>query len=200
MTLKSVFGKLVSVIACSPAHGVCDVMIYVAALDGKILPEEIEAYRHLAAKCSGVGAEDIEERLRAALRNAGYLLALATTGVADEAERIRIFVEEALKALPRDFTANLEDVRSAVLLWTSIAIADGDYDGVEMRALKALKERLAETHLCFAATATTGVCALNGNAGLASRLSGVALQDRVTEFLRSDCVAEAKSLLEKAGR
>lgn len=197
MSIKSILNRIVSAISGTSDNGVCDVMIYVAAVDGKLLPEEVEAYRVLAAKRSGAAAEDVELCLHRALRNAGYLLALASSGAADENERIRVFVEESLKVLPRNFTASLEDVRFAVLLWTSIAIADGDYDGIEMRALKALKERLMQTHMCFAATATTGALALNGNAGLAGALSGNALQDRVTEFLNSDCVAEARSLLEK---
>lgn len=126
-------------------RGVLTVALLLSALDGAVLPEEYAAFEALAKKCRGATAKNVRILLDKALRDAGYLLALAQVGVYSEKERLAAFVRLAGEALPGGFAdGSPVDVRRAFFLWTTMGVSDGVFSGIERAALEALVTRFAD--------------------------------------------------------
>lgn len=119
---------------------VLQVALMVAALDGKVRKSETESFLALAAKCRGASAKSVKSAYEYALRAAGYITVL--TQVEDEEKVLGAFVDEVVKAMPEDFLmAHPEDVRRAFVIWTAMAMSDGEYSGIERKAIEALVSR-----------------------------------------------------------
>jgi len=142
--------------------GILVVALMVAALDGTILPSEVEAFQKLAKLCRGHSEANAKAAFDEAMRKAGHVLAMAQTRVCSEDEIVRAFVAEAEMAMPRGFVdGELADVRRAFATWTAMGISDGDFSGVERKAIAALKERFADVkdiHQMSDAAALTAAC------------------------------------------
>jgi len=125
-------------------RGVLTVGLFVAALDGSILPEECAAFLALAENCRCGSAKSARTLLDAALPAAGRLMAMAQVGVYSEEERLVAFLSAAKKALPHGFAGgSMADLRRAFALWVTIGISDGLFSSVEKAAIHALIRRLA---------------------------------------------------------
>lgn len=124
--------------------GILKVALMVAALDGKVSEEELEALRLLARKGFGYGEQAAEEAIEQAEHGAGYMLLTADLALSD-AELVEKFMAEACAALPNGFAyMPVEDVRRAVLTWVALAMSDGDYSPREKLCIEALRLRFAE--------------------------------------------------------
>lgn len=123
--------------------GVLKVAMMVAALDGEVQPQEVEAFGVLAKKCRGYGEKSFRDVRESAFRSAGYIALLAQHGTRDEL--LSAFLAEALAALPDGFAyGNLADVRRAFVTWIALGVSDGNYSDVERSAIEALRRELAE--------------------------------------------------------
>jgi len=119
------------------------VALMVAALDGKVLPEEFKTFERLAKKCEGATAERIEKAFDAAIRSAGYVLMQSFRLPAKALASL--FADEVFALLPKGFLVGRpRAVRGALTMWLSMAMSDGDYSGIERTCLEALFERLHE--------------------------------------------------------
>lgn len=119
---------------------VLQVALMIAALDGKILKKETESFLALAMKCRGASAKAVKEAYESALRAAGYIAVLVQ--VEEEGKVLEAFVDEVVKAMPENFLmAHPEDVRRAFVIWTAMAMSDGEYSGIERKAIDALIKR-----------------------------------------------------------
>jgi len=120
------------------------VALMVAALDGKVLPEEFKSFERLAKKCEGATEEKVAKALDAALRVAGYVL-LQSFRLSPKA-LAALFADEAEKLLPKNFLSGRPGaVRSALTMWLTIAMSDGDFSGIERSCLEGLFRRLRGT-------------------------------------------------------
>lgn len=123
--------------------GILKVALMVAALDGKVLDLEYEAFSLLACKSLGYTDKQAEAAMDQALRAAGYIM-LQASRMSDE-ELVKIFIREAELALPSGF-ANMaiEDIRRAIITWIAMAISDGDYSHRERICIEAVRQHFAE--------------------------------------------------------
>lgn len=119
---------------------VLQVALMIAALDGKVQRIETESFLALAMKCRGSSAKAVRTAYENALRAAGYISILVQ--VEDEDKVLDAFVDEVVKAMPDSFLmAHPEDVRRAFVIWTAMAMSDGEYSGIERKAVQALVKR-----------------------------------------------------------
>lgn len=124
--------------------GVLQVAMMITALDGDVREDELAAFDRLAKKCAGYTAESAAAALKQGLRAAGYLALQAKR--LKEKDLIAEFVEEAMSAMPEGLLlGRAEPVRRAFVMWISMAMSDGDYSGVERKAIAALLKRIGET-------------------------------------------------------
>lgn len=124
--------------------GILKVALMVAALDGKVLESEYAAFRLLAKKGMGYSDEAAEAALREAMRSAGYMLLIASSGASLD-DLVGEFMKEAEAVLPTGFAYLLvEDVRQAVVTWIAMAMSDGDYSLRERACVEALRLHFAE--------------------------------------------------------
>jgi len=125
------FGKL--------DYGILQVALMVAALDGDIAKAEVDTIGDLAKTCRGYSEATAAAAFDAALRSAGYLALLAKVGT--RAKLLSAFLDEALLALPSGFlNGELSDVRRAFVMWTALAMSDGDYSDIEREAIRMLEK------------------------------------------------------------
>jgi len=123
--------------------GILKVSLMVAALDGEVLPEEVQAFCTLAKKCRGYGETAFRNVRESAFRSAGYLALLARHG--SRKELLKAFTEDAVAALPEGFACGkLADVRRAFVMWIAMGVSDGSFSAVEREAVESLRLALAE--------------------------------------------------------
>lgn len=123
--------------------GILKVAFMVAALDGEVTKAEYEAFDAMAKKCKGYTPKSAAKALDEATRSAGYLMLLGQR--VSDAELVKAFVNEAQVVLPGGFAyMTIEAVRDAVILWTAMAISDGDYSNREKKCIEALRRLFAE--------------------------------------------------------
>jgi len=123
--------------------GILKVSLMVAALDGEVLPEEVQAFCTLAKKCRGYGEKAFRNVRESAFRNAGYLALLARYGSREEL--LKAFTEDAVAALPEGFAyGKLADVRRAFVMWIAMGVSDGSFSAIEREAIESLRRALAE--------------------------------------------------------
>lgn len=128
--------------------GVLQVALMVSALDGEVLPAEMEAYARLLRTCRGFVPGSEKAALETACRRAGYLVMLAQSGLHTPEDRVAAFVDEAIAALPGGLLdGSIADLRRAFVMWMTMALADGDYSGIERAGLEALRDRFAQLDL-----------------------------------------------------
>jgi len=134
--------RKVSAAAAKIDFAVLKVAMMISALDGEIRPQEFAAFRRLAEQCRATvidGSRLWDEALRAA----GYILVQAR--IKSDRQLALVFVREALEALPKSFTkSSREYVRRAYATWLTMAMADGEYAGVEKSCLTSLRAKLDE--------------------------------------------------------
>ena len=124
--------------------GILKVALMVAALDGKVLESEYEAFRLLAQKGMGYSDAATEEALREAMRSAGYMLLVASSGISQD-DLVAEFMKEAEAALPTGFAyLSVEDVRRAIVLWIAMGLSDGDFSVREKACIEAIRKHFAE--------------------------------------------------------
>lgn len=123
--------------------GVLQVAMMISALDGNVQDDELAAFDRLAKKCVGYTPESAAAALDAGLRAAGYLTLQAKR--LKEKDLVAKFVDEAVAAMPEGFAIGRpEPVRRAFVMWTAMAMSDGDYSAVERKAITALLKRIGE--------------------------------------------------------
>jgi len=123
--------------------GVLKVALMVAALDGQVGKDEVEAFCSLAKKCRGYDAKSFAAVRESAFRSAGYIAMLAQHAPQDEL--LRAFTDESLAALPVGFACgSLADVRRAFVMWVAMGVSDGDFSVIERKAVEVLRQALAE--------------------------------------------------------
>lgn len=123
--------------------GILKVAFMVAALDGEVTKAEYEAFDAMAKKCKGYTPKSAAKALDEATRSAGYLMLLGQR--VSDAELVKAFVNEAQVVLPGGFAyMTIEAVRDAVILWTAMAISDGDYSNREKKCIEALRRLFAK--------------------------------------------------------
>jgi len=123
--------------------GILKVALMVAALDGEVLPEEVQAFCTLAKKCRGYGEKAFRNVRESAFRSAGYIALLARHGSREEL--LKAFADEAVVTLPEGFAyGKLVDVRRAFVMWIAMGISDGSFSAIEREAIEALRRALAE--------------------------------------------------------
>lgn len=119
------------------------VAMMISAIDGDVSDDEFAAFETLAKRCRGYSAESAAAVLKAGLRSAGYLQLQARR--LKEKELVAEFSSEAMAALSRMFACgDVRDLRRAFVMWTVMAMADGDYSGVERACLDELRKRMAD--------------------------------------------------------
>ena len=124
--------------------GILKVALMVAAIDGKVTGEEIEALRLLARTGFGLDEKGAEEAFAQAEHCAGYMLLTSDLALSD-AELVEKFMAEACAVLPNGFAyMPVSDVRRAVVTWIALAMSDGDYSVRERLCIEALRQRFAE--------------------------------------------------------
>ena len=118
---------------------VLKVAMMVSALDGFVTDKELKAFERIAKECRGYSAEDAKRVFREGLKVAGYVELAARTF--SQKDLIGLFVEEAEAALPGGFVfGNARDVRRAFVMWTAMAMSDGDYSDIERKAIRSFAE------------------------------------------------------------
>lgn len=119
------------------------VAMMVSALDGDVTAEELDAFETLAKRCRGYTGESAAAVLKLGLRSAGYLALQAKRLSGDEL--VAEFCGEALTAVSNVLTlGDSRDVRRAFVMWTAMAMADGEYSAIERACIRALREKLGE--------------------------------------------------------
>lgn len=119
---------------------VLEVALMISALDGKVQKDEVEAFLALAKKCRGANAKSVKAVYDEALRAAGYISILVQ--LEEEKAVLAAFADEVVKVMPENFLeANPEDIRRAFVIWTAMAMSDGEYSGIERKAVELLEKR-----------------------------------------------------------
>lgn len=106
--------------------------LLLAAIDGNCDENEIKKFKTVAKSCGGLSDAKIDQIVSQMQRRISVLEDAAKHGASDE-ELIDKFMSEASKIGVR------ADCRNFVL-WMSIAMVDGDYSGVEQKAITALQK------------------------------------------------------------
>ena len=131
---------------------VLKVAMMIAALDGNVTDAELAAFERLAKKCRGYNAESAKTVFREGLKAAGHIELAART--LKDRELLSAFAAEAEGILPSGFAfGDAKDVRRAFVMWTAMAMADGDYSPNERKAIaffaKSVSARMeAEKEAC----------------------------------------------------
>ena len=113
---------------------VLKVAMAIAALDGNVTDAELKAFERLAKKCRGYNAEAAKAVFHEGLKAAGYIELAART--LKDRELLAAFVAEAERILPSGFAfGDAKDVRRAFVMWTAMAMADGEYSSNERKAI-----------------------------------------------------------------
>ena len=113
---------------------VLQVAMMIAALDGNVTDAELKAFERLAKKCRGYNAEAAKTVFRDGLKTAGYIELAART--LKDRELLSAFVAETEGILPHGFAfGDAKDVRRAFVMWTAMAMADGEYSPNERKAI-----------------------------------------------------------------
>ncbi len=116
--------------------GILRVAMMIAALDGKILPQEFAAFRKLSKNCK-VSVVEGGALWDAALHSAGYIL--VQSGILTARQLALAFVREAKLALPDTFVkTSSNNIRRAFVMWISMGMSDGDFSGVERKCVEEL--------------------------------------------------------------
>lgn len=121
---------------------VLEVALMIAALDGKVLKSEINAFMLLAMKCRGANGASVRSAYEDALRAAGYIS--ITVQIEDEKTVLEVFADEVVRVMPEDFlAADPSDIRRAFVIWTAMAMSDGEYSDIERKAVQLLEKRFS---------------------------------------------------------
>jgi tellurite resistance protein len=106
--------------------------LLLAAIDGHCDKNEIKKFKTIAKSCGGLSDAKIDQIVSQMHRRISVLEDAAKHGASDE-ELVDKFMSEAsnigIRAECRNF-----------VLWMSIAMVDGDYSGIEQKAITALRE------------------------------------------------------------
>ena len=106
--------------------------LLLAAIDGHCDKNEIKKFKTIAKSCGGLSDNKIDQIVSQMQRRISVLEDAAKHGASDE-ELVDKFMSEAsnigIRAECRNF-----------VLWMSIAMVDGDYSGIEQKAITALRE------------------------------------------------------------
>ena len=117
------------------------VAMLVSALDGNVTAEELAAFERLAKKCRGYNAAKSREVFLEGVRAAGYIELYAR--FASDKEKLAAFLDEAFGILPGSFVGGSDaDIRRAFVMWTAMAMSDGDYSDIERKAIAALAQEV----------------------------------------------------------
>ena len=117
------------------------VAMLVSALDGNVTGDELAAFERLAKECRGYNAESSRKIFTDGIRAAGYIELYSR--FASVEDRLEAFTEEAFAILPGSFVGGGDaDIRRAFVMWTAMAMSDGDYSDVERRAIAALAQEV----------------------------------------------------------
>lgn len=123
--------------------GVLKVALMVAAVDGRVLPEEYAAFKLLAMKGFGYSDSAAAQALKESMRSAGYIMMEAERST--NKELVEMFLAEAMAALPSGFDElSVKNVRQALVTWIAMAISDGVYSSRERLCIEALRLHFAE--------------------------------------------------------
>ena len=141
-SFKKVFALLAKSGGFRPFEfGVLKVALMFAAVDGRVIGREIAMFGRLARKCRGWSPEAESKALEAGLRVAGYLLLQAHR--LNERQLIELFVQEAVRELPRSFAGcNVYEQRRAFVMWALMWGADLEPSLTEYKCALALRNRL----------------------------------------------------------
>ena len=116
--------------------------LMLAAVDGEIADDEVCRFREFAAKCRGYSGESFETLWEAAIRSAGYLL--MQSHFLGQEELAEAFVKEAEKDFVGEVVLETADERTrAFEFLDGMAMADGDYSGIERACIAALVRKVA---------------------------------------------------------
>lgn len=117
------------------------VAMLVSALDGSVTAEELAAFERLAKKCRGYNAAKAKKVFMEGVRAAGYIELYSR--FASDKEKLEAFLDEAFEILPGSFTGGSDaDIRRAFVMWTAMAMSDGDYSDIERKAIAALAQEV----------------------------------------------------------
>ncbi len=153
--------------------GVLRIAMMVAALDGKILPQEYAAFRRISKNCK-VSVIEGGVLWDAALHSAGYIL--VQSQILTERQLALAFVREAEKALPDSFgKTSAKNIRRAFVMWISMGMSDGDFSGVERKCVEAIVAKLP--------------------ASVKSKVNATFMAE-AEKFLRAEDMASLKALIE----
>jgi len=107
----------------------------------QLTTDELTAFERMAKQCRGYSEEQSVRVLDDGLRLAGYIALQAKR--LSEKRLIDLFVSEAEKILPHGFAlSDGEVVRKAFVMWTAMALSDGDYSSIERKAINAFLKHL----------------------------------------------------------
>ena len=115
--------------------------LMLAAVDGDVSADEVGCFRELAEKCRGYNGDSFEILWEKALRSTGYLLVQSRFLGAEALAAA--FVKEA----EDDFVGTIiletkEDRTRAFERLEQMAMADGEYSGVERTCITALAQKV----------------------------------------------------------
>lgn len=136
------------------------VAFLLAALDGKIDETEREMYDRLAEQCKNIDVDQAQEVLKEV--DAATKRLLEVKNRKDKSAGSGLFVSAFLmEALPTDneildmfmkeveavcdwpsFVKDSSRVRRAFVMWTAMAMADGDYSAIERKAIERLRAKV----------------------------------------------------------
>ena len=112
--------------------------LLLAAIDGHCDKNEIKKFKTIAKSCGGLSDAKIDQIVSQMHRRISVLEDAAKHGASDE-ELVDKFMSEAsnigIRAECRNF-----------VLWMSIAMVDGDYSGIEQKAIAALQQHANRHH------------------------------------------------------
>lgn len=117
------------------------VAMLVSALDGNVTDEELAAFERLAKECRGYNEESSRKVFMDGIRAAGYIELYSRFASVDNC--LEAFSKEAFAILPGSFVGGSDaDIRRAFVMWTAMAMSDGDYSDVERQAIAALAQEV----------------------------------------------------------
>lgn len=112
--------------------------LLLAAIDGNCDKNEIKKFKTVAKSCGGLSDAKIDQIVTQMQRRISVLEDAAKHGASDE-ELVDTFMAEACNIGVRAECRNF-------VLWMSIAMVDGDYSGVEQKAITALQRHANRYH------------------------------------------------------
>ena len=144
----------------SGEFAILKIAFLLAALDGKIDETEREMYDRLAEQCKNIDVDQAQEVLKEV--DAATKRLLEVKNRKDKSAGSGLFVSAFLmEALPTDneildmfmkeveavcdwpsFVKDSSRVRRAFVMWTAMAMADGDYSAIERKAIERLRAKV----------------------------------------------------------